>query len=110
MEERQIMEVDVLFVGGGIACLSGALHLATLIKKHNEKVKQEGKGDPLDEIIITVLEKGAYLGSHAISGAVMDPVAFKELLPDFCHPSKKGYEVWAEGIEPVVEKYLGKRE
>ncbi|MFH1955222.1 MAG: electron transfer flavoprotein-ubiquinone oxidoreductase [Pseudomonadota bacterium] len=83
MEERQIMEVDVLFVGGGIACLSGALHLATLIKKHNEKVKQEGKGDPLDEIIITVLEKGAYLGSHAISGAVMDPVAFKELLPDF---------------------------
>ena len=33
MEERDIMEVDVLFVGGGVACLSGALHLANQIKK-----------------------------------------------------------------------------
>lgn len=38
-----------------------------------------------------------------------DGSAKKELLPDFCHPSVKGYEAWAEGIEPVVEKYLGKR-
>ena len=33
--------------------------------------------------MIAVLEKGAYVGSHAISGAVMDPVALKELVPDF---------------------------
>ena len=39
MEERDIMEVDVLFVGGGIACLSGALHLANLIKEHNQKIE-----------------------------------------------------------------------
>ena len=37
-----------------------------------------------------------------------DGTAKAELLPDFCHPSDKGYQVWAESIEPVVEKYLGK--
>ncbi len=37
-----------------------------------------------------------------------DGTAQAELLPDFCHPSDKGYQVWAESIEPVVEKYLGK--
>ena len=82
-EERDVMEVDVLFVGGGIASLSGALHLANLIKKHNETVEEGGEGEKLDEIMIAVLEKGAYVGSHAISGAVMDPVALKELVPDF---------------------------
>ncbi len=82
-EEREIMEVDVLFVGGGIACLSGALHLANLIKKHNQKVEQTGEGKSLDEIMIAVLEKGAYVGAHGISGAVMNPIALKELVPDF---------------------------
>ena len=82
-EEREIMEVDVLFVGGGIACLSGAFHLTNLIKKHNESVEQGGEGEKLDEIMIAVLEKSAYVGSHSISGAVMDPVALKELIPDF---------------------------
>ncbi|HBF42263.1 MAG TPA: electron transfer flavoprotein-ubiquinone oxidoreductase, partial [Desulfobacteraceae bacterium] len=82
-EEREKMEVDVLFVGGGIACLSGALHLTNLIKKHNESVGQSGEGEKIDEIMIAVLEKSAYVGSHSISGAVMDPVAIKELVPDF---------------------------
>lgn len=83
MEEREIMEVDVLFVGGGVASLSGALHLANLIKKHNENVEPGGEGKRLDEIMIAILEKGAYVGSHSISGAVMDPVALKDLIPDF---------------------------
>ncbi|MFH1490181.1 MAG: electron transfer flavoprotein-ubiquinone oxidoreductase [Pseudomonadota bacterium] len=83
MEERDVMEVDVLFVGGGVACLSGALHLAGLIEKHNEKVDQGGGGEKLDELMIAILDKGAYLGSHMISGAVMDPVALRELIPDF---------------------------
>lgn len=80
MEERDVMEVDVLFAGGGVAGLSGALHLANLIKKHNE---QGGEGKKLDEIMIAVLEKSAFIGSHSISGAVMDPVSLKELVPDF---------------------------
>jgi electron-transferring-flavoprotein dehydrogenase len=83
VEERDIMEVDVLFVGGGVASLSGALHLSNLIKRHNERIEKGEEGKKLDEIMIAVLEKGAYLGSHSLSGAVMDPVFLKELVPDF---------------------------
>ena len=83
MEERDTMEVDVLFVGGGISCLSGALHLSSLIQKHNESVKQNGEGKKLDELMIAILEKGAYIGAHAISGAIIDPTALKEIVPDF---------------------------
>jgi len=83
VEERESMEVDVLFVGGGVACLSGALRLRQLINSHNETVEQQGEGEKLDEIMIAVLEKSAYVGSHGISGAVMDPSALKELVPDF---------------------------
>lgn len=82
-EEREIMEVDVLFVGGGVACLSGALHLANLIKRHNERVEQGGEGKKLDEIMIVILEKGAYPGSHMICGGVMDPSSLREVVPDF---------------------------
>ena len=93
MDEHEVMEVDVLFVGGGIACLSGALHLSNLIKKHNEKVEKEGAGKKLDEVMIAVLEKGAFVGAHGISGAVMDPTALKELIPDFI---EKGAPLEAE--------------
>jgi electron-transferring-flavoprotein dehydrogenase len=81
--EREVMDVDVLFVGGGIAGLSGALHLANLIKAHNEKVEGTGQGDALNEVMIAVLEKGAFVGAHGISGAVMNPIALQELVPDF---------------------------
>lgn len=82
-EEREVMDVDVLFVGGGIASLSGALHLSNLIKEHNKKVEESGEGKKLDEIMIALLEKGLSVGSHNISGAIMDPIALKELVPDF---------------------------
>jgi electron-transferring-flavoprotein dehydrogenase len=82
-EEREMMELDVLFVGGGVACLSGALHLMNLLKEHNKKVEQEGEGKKLDELTVGLLEKGADIGSHCLSGAVMDPVALRELVPDF---------------------------
>lgn len=75
--------MDVLFLGGGISCLSGALHLSNLIKRHNESVEQGGEGEKLDEVMMGILEKRAYIGAHAISGAVMDPAPLKELVPDF---------------------------
>jgi electron-transferring-flavoprotein dehydrogenase len=81
--DREVMDVDVIFVGGGIASLSGALHLSNLIARHNEQVEKTGEGRALGELMIAVLEKGAYIGAHAISGAVMNPVALKELIPDF---------------------------
>ena len=82
-EEREVMDVDVLFVGGGIASLSGALHLTNLIKEHNKRIEKGEDGKTLDEIMIAVLEKAAFPGSHGISGAVIDPCPLKELVPDF---------------------------
>ncbi|HYP53817.1 MAG TPA: hypothetical protein VEQ42_09780 [Pyrinomonadaceae bacterium] len=49
--ERESIEMDVVFVGAGPANLSGALHLARLVREHNEAVsagKREGK--PLGDI------------------------------------------------------------
>jgi electron-transferring-flavoprotein dehydrogenase len=71
------MPVDVVFVGAGPASLAGALHLANLVRRHNEA------GGGLGEIEIAVIEKGAEVGAHGLSGAVMDPVALAELMPDF---------------------------
>jgi len=82
-EEHEVMEVDVLFVGGGIANLSGALHLSNLIQKHNQEVEEQGQGKKLEDISIALIEKGTDIGAHSISGAIMDPIALKELVPDF---------------------------
>ncbi len=92
-EEREVMEVDVLFVGGGVASLSGALHLVNLVKAHNERVESSGEGEPLDEPMIAVLEKGPYVGAHSLSGAVFDPTPLGELVPDF---KEKGAPLDAE--------------
>src|SRR5919202_376832 len=82
--ERESLEMDVVFVGAGPANLSGALHLARLVAEH-DKLVAEGKreGEPLGEVQIAVIEKGAYVGAHILSGAVMDPKALRELIPDF---------------------------
>src|SRR5579864_5057958 len=73
--ERETLDIDVLFVGAGPASLAGAYHLADLLRRHNEQAAQ-----PL-ELSIAVLEKGREIGSHALSGAVVDPRAFAELFP-----------------------------
>jgi electron-transferring-flavoprotein dehydrogenase len=84
MTERESIEMDVLFVGAGPANLSAAYHLSQLIKKHNEDIANgKREGTPLGEIEIAVIEKGASIGSHILSGAVMDPKALAELMPDF---------------------------
>lgn len=76
-DERETLEIDVLFVGGGPAGLAGAYHLAKRIENHNSA----GSGAPL-EASIAVLEKGAEIGAHALSGAVLDPASLAELFPD----------------------------
>ncbi len=65
------MEFDVLIVGAGPSGLSAAIRLAQL----NQKNKQG--------LSICVVEKGAQVGAHIISGAILEPIALNELLPDW---------------------------
>jgi electron-transferring-flavoprotein dehydrogenase len=69
--EREKIDFDVLFIGGGPANLAGAIRLMQLAGKKNMNLE------------VALIEKGAEIGSHALSGAILNPVALKELIPDF---------------------------
>jgi|SRR5579875_257047 len=77
--ERETLEADVLIVGAGPAGLACALHLSHLIEKHNGS----GKAPTLSAENVYVLEKAREIGGHQLSGAIMDPCALRELVPDF---------------------------
>ena len=72
MTERETLDLDILIVGGGPAGMSAALRLAQLQQAHG--------GEPLS---IAVLEKAREPGAHELSGAVLDPSALRDLIPDF---------------------------
>jgi electron-transferring-flavoprotein dehydrogenase len=97
-ETRETLDLDVVFVGAGPASLAGAAHLAQLIKAHN------GRGGKKLEPSIAVLEKGREAGSHALSGAVVDPRALAELFPDDWKQAPFEAEVGAEKFLFLTEK------
>ena len=77
--EREQLEADVLIIGAGPAGLACALQLANLIERH----AQANKSPALSAENIYVLEKGREIGAHQLSGAIMNPRALAELVPDF---------------------------
>ena len=78
---REVMEFDVVIVGAGPAGLASAIRL-------RQRAIEAGR-----ELSVCVLEKGSEPGAHVLSGAVMDPRALTELVPD-----------WAERGAPLKQK------
>jgi electron-transferring-flavoprotein dehydrogenase len=84
MIEREQLEMDVVFVGAGPANLAAALHLKNKIAEHDEFINKGIKhGKKIGDLEIAIVEKGSFVGAHILSGAVMDPTAIRELMPDF---------------------------
>jgi electron-transferring-flavoprotein dehydrogenase len=87
MTDREALDVDILIVGGGPAGLSAALRLAQL---------QQAAGTSFS---IALLEKAAEPGAHLLSGAVLDPRALEELIPNF---GAKGAPLLSKVLEDRV--------
>ncbi|MBV9108647.1 MAG: 4Fe-4S dicluster domain-containing protein [Gemmatimonadetes bacterium] len=74
--DAEALEMDVVIVGAGPAGLACAIELARLAKKDGEA------GGELGGLQIAILDKAASLGEHNLSGAVVNPRAFRELFPE----------------------------
>lgn len=94
MPDREVLETDVLVVGGGPAGLAAAIRFKDLLDAHNKAA-----GATALEASVMVVEKGADFGAHSLSGAVLDPVSLRELVPDF---EAKGAPV----STPVTEDHV----
>lgn len=86
--DRDVMAFDVLIVGGGPSGLSAAIQLKKLAKAHNK------------ELSVCLIEKAAEIGGHLLSGAVFEPRALNELMPDW---QEKGAPLTC----PVTEDHFG---
>jgi len=69
--EREAMEVDVVIVGAGPSGLSAAIRLMQVAQESGQ------------ELAVVVVEKGSEVGAHILSGAILEPRALNELIPDW---------------------------
>ncbi len=99
MPEREALETDVLVVGGGPAGLATAIRFKDLLEANNKTASKKL------EASVMVVEKAAEIGAHSLSGAVLDPISLKELIPDF---KEKGAPVATEVSEDHVYMLTGR--
>jgi electron-transferring-flavoprotein dehydrogenase len=69
MNDIDTISTDLLIIGGGPSGLAASIHLADILKQRGQKAR------------ILLIDKGRAIGSHILSGAVIKPDVFKELLP-----------------------------
>ena len=98
--ERPQMKADVVIVGGGPAGMACALRLAQLIDEYNSR----GPATPLTKENIYVLEKAREVGQHCLSGALLDPISMRELLPGFESEAPLDAQVHKEAVYFLTEK------
>ena len=79
--ERESMQYDVVIVGAGPSGLAAAIRLKQLAAEHGA------------ELGVCIIEKGSEVGAHILSGAVIDPIALDELIPDW---KQKGAPIQTE--------------
>ena len=97
--ERERLDADVLIIGAGPSGLACALHLSNLIEKHNAA----GKSPELSTENVYVLEKAREVGAHQLSGAILDPIALRELVPDFEKTAPLDTPVTSDAVHFLTE-------
>ncbi len=89
MSEREAMEFDVVIVGAGPAGLAAAIRLKQVAP----------------DAAVCVVEKGGEVGAHILSGAVIEPRALAELLPDWARARRPADHAGRRGPLPVPDRH-----